>query len=115
MGLDSIAQTIHNDNKKIVIHQTWGHLFPDRNKDYFGYIRIAKTDYGDLIVLQDKSEVPSSPWWYETLHKFTTDFLINQDNPGTVFEIQTKCTVFDVDKDTEEIKIHNMGYKIILK
>lgn len=114
MGLKDIAPVILNDRKRIVQHQTWGHLFPEKDKVFFGTIRVAQSAYGDLIVLKDTSGVPSSPWWYESLMEFTSEFLIKHDKPGVVFEIQTKCKVVS-QKDGEIIKITSMGYMEVLK
>lgn len=115
MGLKDIARTIELDNYRIIQHQTWGHLFPNKKEVFIGSIRIALTDYSDLIVLKDSSNVPSSPWWFSSLTDYANDFLTEKNNPGVVYEIQIHCKVI-VNKDkTRHIKISNMGEKIVLE
>jgi len=114
MGLEHIAPLIKEDNRRMVLHQTWGHLFPDNDKIFVGSIRIAETDYGDLIVLSDNSKVPSSPWWFSSLMDFTADFLMEHKKTGAVFEIQTCCSVVECDTG-QSIEIKNIGQKIVLE
>jgi len=114
MGLNHIAPLIEADNRRRVMHQAWGHLFPDVDKAFVGSIRIAKSDYGDLIVLKDSSNVPSSPWWFSSLMDFTADFLMEHDKPGAVFEIQTRCFVTESDEG-QSIEIEDIGQNIILE
>ena len=115
MGLQHIAPIIAADNHRIIQHQTWGHLFPEQGKTFIGFIQLALTAYGDLIVLKDKSNVPASPWWYSSLMEYSNEFLMEKDNAGVVYEIQTHCKVIDTEDGNQEIEISNMGYKIVLK
>jgi hypothetical protein len=115
MGLNHIASSIQQDNYRIVQHQTWGHLFPKPKSVFIGFIRIALTDYGDLIVLKDASNVPASPWWFSSLMEYTGKFLMEMNSPGIVFEIQTHCSIKRNKDKSQQIEISNMGYKIILE
>ena len=109
MGLASIAERIHADQRRQVIHQTWGHLFPKRPETFTGFILIAMSDYGDLTVIKDESNVPSSPWWYECLQDFTADFLMDRGKPGCVFKVAIRSSVVEEDKQqTFEIEAVNV-------
>lgn len=114
MGLRHIAPLIEADHKRRIMHQTWGHLFPDVDEIFVGSIRIAKSVYGDLIVLSDSSNVPESPWWFLSLMDFAADFLMEHDKPGAVFEIQTRCLVTESDEG-QSIEIEDIGQNIILE
>lgn len=115
MGLKDITPKIVANSKRYVQHQTWGHLFPKKGKVFIGKLRVAESDYGDYVILKDDSNVDSSPWWYSSLNDFVLDFLRNQDSVGSVFEIKIKSYVINTFNCTQEIKIENLGYKIILK
>ena len=114
MGLQHIAPQLEEDNRRIAQHETFRHLFPEDNSEFFGFIRITEGDYGDLIVIKDASNVPSSPWWFSSLMNFTNDFLSKEDSPGSVFEIQIRSRVVIEEEGLREVKIFPMGYKKIL-
>lgn len=115
MGLQHIGAIINEDNRRKVQHETFGHLFPESGSTFNGSIRVALSDYGDLIVLSDDSNVPSSPWWYEALTIFSDDFLMEKDTRGSVFEIQILSRVVDTSDDQETIEIQQLGYKTVLE
>ncbi len=108
MGLQHIAPKIAADKHRQIQHETFGHLFPESGAVFHGVIHIALSDYGDYVILKDNSTVTSSPWWFDSLTKFTYDFLSKIDSPGVVFKIQIKCETLK-SKDGEYIKITSMG------
>lgn len=57
--------------KKEVMDDTWGHLAPDVNRVYGGYILYTLGCYGDITCIQTHfRELPDSPWFYDDLHSF---------------------------------------------
>jgi hypothetical protein len=68
--------------KSIVMHQTWGHLFPT-GLYYEGYVRIANATYGNCEPIDEQIDISSSPWWYDAI----TDFVFNVQKDMPVGEV----------------------------
>ena len=84
------------------------------NKDiFYGTIQIAETDYGDLVVIKDNSTVPSSPWWYASIHNYINEFLTKRDKPGTIFELFIRSSIKKKKDGARIIFIKKLKEKII--
>ena len=91
--------------KSLVIHSTWGHLFP--NQIYYeGTIRLACPLYGAGMVIIDESEsLPgSSPWWFDAVHGFANDIGANME-PGQVLEIAISASIIQCEEELEDWQI----------
>lgn len=76
---------VEEQNYAVVMHNTWGHLFPQNMTEPIkGKIRIAYGIYRDIIILDEQVEIDGSPWWYNTLQDFLRDFDIEE---GEVLEL----------------------------
>lgn len=88
MSLASAFNPINEANYRMVQHQTWGHLFPaNMVEPVKGRIRVAYGNYGDFIVLDDDVPIDSSPWWFDTLMAFVSDFAMES---GEVIELNVQ-------------------------
>lgn len=91
--------------KSLVMHSTWGHLFP--NQIYSeGTIRLACPLYGSGTVIIDESEsLPgSSPWWFDAVHGFANNISDNME-PGQVLEIAISVSVVQCEEELEDWQI----------
>lgn len=88
----------YQGRKKIEAMQgTWGHLFPE-GQSYKGIVRIAFSEYGGQVIIQDERPFEDSPWWMEAL----TDWLLEIDDQtgGEVWEYNIDIEIFpDEDGD----------------
>lgn len=59
-------------NHNQILYNTWGHLAPEFNRKYFGYIIKAKGDYGNEIIMKAEFDgLSDSPWFFNSLSEFT--------------------------------------------
>jgi len=114
MGLADIADKIHADAKRVVMHQTWGHLFPEDTETFGGTIQMVASVYGDTVVLKDTTGVPDSPWYYESLMTFVSEFLTDKED-GVVYDVEVICSVAIDEDNGREIDIRKIGEKVVLK
>lgn len=85
-------------HKQAVMHDTWGHLFPNESKR--GTILFACMTYDHIRVLHEQIDIDGSPWWYETLHEFAFQLdLLKIFEEGDI--IKVKCQVL-LEKDEED-------------
>ena len=91
--MDRLFTEIDNLNRDIVQHQTWGHLFPsDTGGAVHGAVRVSKSCYGDVTILENNIPVPGSPWEHASLWDYVTS--ISDEIPdGEVWEFFTECWV----------------------
>lgn len=75
---DAVFAPIEAHYKSIVMHQTWGHLFPT-GLYYEGYVRIANSIYntGNGVPIDEQIEIANSPWWFDAIQDFC--FNVNDD------------------------------------
>lgn len=64
-----------------IIHDTFGHLAPEPDRVYTGYILFTHGCYGDLTVIDWKfadaqGELESSPWIYEDIQRVVGDMVL---------------------------------------
>ncbi len=100
--MDEVYAPIDAHYKNIVLHQTWGHLFP-QGIYYEGYVRIANSIYSyfDAAVLNEQIEISSSPWWYEAITEFA--YQVNKDmDDGEVADFKIAVIVETVLEDYPE-------------
>lgn len=93
MSIESafVASDAHYRN--VIKHDTWGHLFPeDLQGSVTGYIRIAKSVYGDVVVVDQNIPIEPSPWFHESMMEFV-DGVSERMDDGEVWEIFTECWV----------------------
>ncbi len=100
----AIHSQIEADNKNKAIHETFGHLFPNK-KHYEGIVRIAYTVYGNIEVLDENDTLPnSSPWWFASLNDFAGEE-INSMECGEVAEFNISVTIVDHVEEMEQWQI----------
>ena len=93
MGLRDIAETIQADNKRLVMHQTWGHLFPEDGLQCEGRILLTETIYGDCLIIDEDIDIPASPWWHSAVHEWAGEWLGIMDKVGAVFDVDVKVNI----------------------
>ena len=108
-----VASKIMADNMRGIQHQMFGHLFPKDEEVFSGYIIVSKTDYGDLVIIKDASNVPSSPWWFGSLMEFTHSFLEEFGERGVIFKVRVQCSVVVEKKKERVIKIERLLHRIV--
>lgn len=70
-------------NRKAVMRDTWGHLAPQKNKTYPGFIVFAIGCYDALNPVPVQCEfagLDDSPWFFDALNEFIGQ--ANQGRPG---------------------------------
>lgn len=64
----------YGERKAMQVRQdTWGHLAPKPRRRYKGTILFAESEYGGqgrTIIRTDFEDLPSSPWFYESMCDF---------------------------------------------
>lgn len=94
MSYDEAFAPAEAHYKKIVMHETWGHLFPENSK-YVGNIRIAYSAYGHIDVLDEHVDLPSgSPWWFEAANNFACEVSNNMEM-GEVAEFKVQVDIVE--------------------
>lgn len=96
-----ISAIINEDNRKVAIHETFGHLFPDDGTVKIGKICATIGIYGDITIIDEDIEIEGSPWWHESSHNFVYEALKNETN-GAIYELCIKAEVIVVDEDEDE-------------
>lgn len=65
--IDAYASRKHQE----AMQDTWGHLAPEENKEYTGWMLWAYSAYGDTILLESDFEgLNDSPWLFEVMMAF---------------------------------------------
>lgn len=89
MSLAHIGAQIEEDNRAVVLAQTFGHLAPQQDSVYSGYIVLAHSGYGDgsVIIEAEFGDLPDSPWFYDGMNEFILDHAdeLGQERFGRVF------------------------------
>lgn len=97
--------------KSIVMHNTWGHLFP-KERFYQGKVVIAINMYESqgAVILDEKDLPNASPWWYDAITEFAFEAFKDADtNDGIVYEVDIQVEIVDC---IEEISEEDMeGYR----
>ena len=121
MSMKEACAQIEADARQKVQHQVFGHLFPKEDETFAGTARICQDVYGNTVILDDSSNVPNSPWWYETLNEWAFDFLLDHKDTGVVFEheIMVHVSKHLYEEKIEEtyylkLNITSTGYKTVL-
>ena len=114
MSMASVFQIIDDNNRRVIQHHTFGHLFPDGEKTFRGHLIVSETDYGDIVVIKDNSGVESSPWWFASMNKFVDEFLDKHGKIGVIFKVHICCKVVSDKKDGGSyIEIKKLGHRRI--
>ena len=72
--MDAAFAPVVLENYRIAHKNTWGHLAPEQNKTYRGYIVFTLTVYGDMTIIDsDFGELPDSPWLFDAMNEFVFD------------------------------------------
>jgi hypothetical protein len=59
-----------------VIEETWGHLKPEPNIKYYGWILVAYGIYGDIVIIDWKyDELEPSPWQHNDFYEFVNRWI----------------------------------------
>jgi hypothetical protein len=94
MSFGSVLQEVDAHNRLLVQAATFGHLAPEPQRTYPGYIVFAYSEYGDVTPVKvDFDGLPDSPWFYGDM----MDFLDTQvlDIPsGKVLRFDGRYTKF---------------------
>lgn len=54
-----------------MLSATWGHLHPERDRYYEGYMVFAYGTYGDLVILQAEwQDLEDSPWLFDDMTEY---------------------------------------------
>lgn len=71
-SMEDIWRPIEEANFKAVQRDTWGHLAPEENKTYKGYVLFTQTVFGEYVIIDANFEgLPESPWLFDAM----TDFI----------------------------------------
>ena len=90
MIVDAFAQR----KKAEVMQQTWGHLRPEPQREYYGIIIATHTEYGNLeIIKSDFSGLECSPWQFDHFYDFTCDKM-EKFKRGTIAKFEGTYRVF---------------------
>ncbi len=90
---EAIAPAIA-EQKNVVMHDTWGHLFP-KKPTYYGCMRILCGLYGDIVIIDEDANLPEgSPWWNTTANDFAYD-MANDMEAGEVAEFSVVVNIID--------------------
>lgn len=74
---------IEKENKRIVMENTWGHLAPQKNKTYLGFITFCWASDGTLCPIDyDFDGLEGSPWLYDAIIDFIKE---NAKEQGKVY------------------------------
>ncbi len=87
---------MEGSKKHKAMQDTWGHLYPEPGKTYYGEMLIAVGEYGDLIIV--KSDFPGleySPQRFELAHSI---FNLHRFDEGIH---RIKCGMFFADSSNE--------------
>lgn len=103
MSMADVGAQIHADARNIAIHQTFGHLFPDKGY-YGGTVRIAYALYGDIVVMDEKGLPGSSPWWHFAINEFACK-ASEEMECGEVSEFQISVTIVACEEELEQWQI----------
>lgn len=69
--MDAAMAPVRLRNKQSAYKATWGHLAPERNRTYRGYIVFTISAFGDMVVIDsDFADLPDSPWLFDAVHDF---------------------------------------------
>lgn len=84
-SMDRLVGEIEAQHYVEVTHETWGHLAPENYKRYHGQMTVAKTIFGQTVVIDEQfPELLNSPWQYDALHELAYQYL--KDEPdGAVY------------------------------
>jgi len=91
--MDDVWAPIEANHKRIVMTNTWGHLFPTETH-YEGTIRIAYSVYGHITILDEQIDIASSPWWFEAVNEFACGMSDTMDN-GDVIECKISVDIIN--------------------
>lgn len=75
-------------NREAISQNTWGHLAPNKNTTYKGYILFCKSEYnsGSITLISTKFDgLDSSPWFYDAIHDYL--YSIKGLNEGAVYKL----------------------------
>lgn len=67
----NIWQEIETEHRESAIQSTFGHLAPEENKSYQGFILFCKTEWDKIVPIQANFDgLDDSPWFYDVLMEF---------------------------------------------
>lgn len=93
--------------KMKVMHETWGHLFPDK-QFYEGKVIIALNMYESqgAVILDEKDLPQASPWWYDAITEFAFEkFSQDKDADACVYEVDIRVNIVDCEEELEQWQI----------
>ena len=83
MSATTIAEAfipVDESYKEAVMENTWGHLAPRRNIQHKGLMLFARSEYGDLVILNSAfAGLDDSPWLFQAMMDFVCE---NTPAPG---------------------------------
>lgn len=69
--LEEAFGPIDADNRSGVLSDTWGHLHPERDRWYEGYMIFTYGAWGDLVLIDaDWEDLSDSPWLNDDMHEY---------------------------------------------
>jgi len=100
--MNEIYAPIEGHYKSIVMHKTFGHLFPD-GTHYEGSVRVSQSIYGSIVVLDEQIDIAASPWWFNAINTFASKMSEDME-AGDVCEFKIKVEIVnhcEADKDND--------------
>lgn len=71
MSLEEAFAPVQALNRAIVTRNTWGHLAPEPNEKYHGWVIVARGSFGNNIIFDYEFDgLPDSPWFADDLGAF---------------------------------------------
>jgi len=101
MSYDEVFAATDARDKSVVMHDTWGHLFP-KGDYYEGTVRIAYSIYGNIVILDEKIDIEGSAWWHDALTEFA-DNMVHDMKSGDVCEFKISVNITDHIEDVNDI------------
>jgi len=66
---------IEAHNRNVVMSQTWGHLYPEPRKKYYGFIIFTFTEWREITPIKNEfKDLPDSPWFLQDQSDFIGDY-----------------------------------------
>ena len=105
------------DTYERVTLDTWGHLFPE-GKYFEGTIRVCQPEYGvSLIILNEKIDILSSPWWYDAIQKFVFEQGHTSDifDDGSIYDIDISVTIVDHESFDDDGELTEVQAEFVIR
>lgn len=101
--MHELMAKIEADNRNIVNHDTFGHLYPTDKEVHKGKICAAHGDWGDIVLISESVEgIGDSPWWFASLNEFVTEAIKSDEYGVFVFDVEAQVVDEEPEWDEDE-------------